>query len=287
MQREIQKSVAERARKVVFGQFSRTRPDDRVVELFLAWWEEGRFAANPNWLPQNVKNVEVVASDADGSKLAIEHTSIYAFEGHQREEKWLGQVSLAIETAPELRFPGRRFSITFNRDLFDNLNERKREEYVRALIPWLAGEFTDLPSGRHHLTAPALLSKKGPIEFEVQVDEWPTGLPPVSVSGMLPQDAIKRAAPQVEKTLKEKLPKLIDTEADRKLLLVELPTLDTSLSLIIDLIKNSSNYAGRLKNIDFVVAAKTRKDQTTGGSAWFFAYDTQTYELGGVGYVRW
>lgn len=286
MEPEIQRSAAERARRLKFGQFSRTRPDDRVVELFLAWWEEGRFATSQNWLPQNIKNVEVIARDPEGRRLAIEHTRIHAFKDHQLEEKWIGQVGAQIEAAQELRFPGRRFSIIFERDLFDDLNEQKRGQYTRALIAWIAGELPGLPLGRHRLTAPRLLPKKEPMEFEVQVDESLDGLPPVSVFGMLPGDATKRSAPQVEDALREKLPKLIAAQADRKVLLVELPTRDTSQSLIIDLMKNSSTHAGQLKRIDFVVPAKTHNDNGT-GFAWFFAYDTKTFELGDIGYVTW
>jgi hypothetical protein len=230
-----------------FERFSRTRPDDQVVELFLAWWEEGRFATNPDWLPQNINNVEAIARDAEGGKLAIEHTRVHTFEGHQREEIWMGQVAAQVESAPELQSPGRRLSIIFNRDLFDDLNDRKRGEYTKALIAWLAEQFRCLSLGSHRLTTPQLLPNKKPIEIEVQVDESLDDPRPISVSGMLPEDAAKRAVPQVERALKKKLTKLIDAQADSKVLLVELPTVDTSTSLIIELIKNSSIYATRLE----------------------------------------
>jgi hypothetical protein len=257
-----------------------------VVELFLAWWEGGRFASNPGWLPQNIENVEVIASDAAGSKLAVEHTRIHAFEGHQREEKWISQIGAQLEGAAELHSPGRRFSIIFYRDVFDDLNQKKRREYTQALIPWFKEKLPSLSIGIHRLAVPSLLPGKKPVEVEIEVDDFLDGLRPLSVSGMLPGDTTKRAAPQVDKVLATKLPKLSNSVADRKVLLVELPTMDTSTSLIIDLIKASTYYATQLNRIDYVVVAKTHTDQAT-GSAWFFAYDTRGYELGEVGCVTW
>ncbi len=279
-------SIAERSRRIKFGQFSRTRPDERLVELFLAWWGEGRFASNPCWLPQHVRNVEVIASDVAGSKLAIEHTAIHAFENHQREEKWIGQLGAELEGAAELHFPGRRFSIIFNRDVFDDLDEKKRGDYTQALKAWFAKKLPSLSMGIHHLEVPeGLLPGKKSSKVEIEVDGFLEGLRPVNVCARLPEDATKRAEPQVDKVLNEKLPKLSNSAADRKVLLVELPTIDTSPGQIIDLMKSSTN-AAQLKRIDFVVVAKTLKDQAT-GSAWFFAYDTRSYELGEVGRVTW
>jgi len=284
MQSDASRSVGERARRVQFGHFTRSRPDDKVVELFLAWWENGRFAPNPDWLPQNVENVEAVASDAAGNRLAIEHTSIYAYDQQQREEDWMSKMAAKIEAAPELQLPGRRLSITFKRDLFDDLNQKKREEYTDGLISWLAKELPDISLGIHRRVIPSLLAGKKPIEIEIELDDFIVGLRPVHVGGMLPEDAIRRAIPQIEHALSAKLPKLSKAKADRKVLLIELPTLDTSPSQILDLIQEW--YAAQLGSIDFVVLAKTIAVQAN-GVVWFFAYDTRNYELGDIGYVTW
>lgn len=44
---------------------------------------------------------------------------------------------------------------------------------------------------------------------------------------MLPGDARTRVSPQVNAALEEKLPKLIDAAGRQKVLLIELPTIDT------------------------------------------------------------
>src|SRR4051812_27657459 len=107
------KSVAERARRLNMEKLGRTRRDDRMVEVFLAWWDNGAYASNPAWLPQHTRNVEVVASNAAGSKIAIEHTTIHAFEDHQEYERWLAEIAAPIESDPNLVLPGRRVTLIF------------------------------------------------------------------------------------------------------------------------------------------------------------------------------
>lgn len=218
--------------------------------------------------------------------LAVEHTSIHAFVQHQREEKWLGQIAEQIETATELKLPDRRVSIILNREVFEGLNKKRQGEYTRALVQWLAETLPGLAKGTHQLIAPSLLRDKPPITVEIDVDDFLDGLRPICVSAMLPGDAATRAAPQVEQILKSKLPKLSKARADYKILLVELPTRDTSEKAIINMIKNSGTFAPTLEGINYVVVAKTI---TAGGAgtAWYFAYDTPSYELGEIGCVTW
>ena len=86
MSPDSEESILQRARRVTCRPPSRERPDDQIVELFLSSWQDGRFAANQKWLPQNMKNVEVMARDQVGNRLAIEHTRIHSFENHKLQE---------------------------------------------------------------------------------------------------------------------------------------------------------------------------------------------------------
>jgi hypothetical protein len=270
---------------VRFGRFLKQRPDDRVVELFLAWWAEGTFAADPGWLPQHVENVEAIAKDSNGNTLAIEHTRIYAFDGHQADERRLAELAMQIESAAELLSPGREYRIILPKEVFEELDARKRCTYARSLIEWLSRELKLLSLGERKLMTPALPPKTRGVELSVVVDEAPAGSESIRISGMLPDSARARAVPQVTRALECKLPKLKAAVADNRVLLIELPTIDTSPTLIADVII-SSEYADDLRAIDFVVLAKTVTNNG-GGSAWFFAHDTKDYVLGDIGHVTW
>jgi hypothetical protein len=90
----------------------------------------------------------------------------------------------------------------------------------------------------------------------------------------------------VARALSTKLSKLVSANASRRVLLIELPTIDTSYTLIAQIIQDSSDRAPDIAKIDFVVLAKTHTDGAK-GSAWFFSHDTKTFELGDVGHVTW
>ncbi len=125
------------------------------------------------------------------------------------------------------------------------------------------------------------------IEIEVQVGEPLDGYEPIHTSGILPDDARKRAVPQVERALRDKLPKLVAAHAEHRILLIELPTIDTSTTVIIDLIRHSPEYAADLASIDFIVLAKSHQNDGA-GSVWFFGYDTRVYDLNdAIGCVSW
>ncbi len=283
---ELEQSVAQRARNVQFGQFLKQRHDDRVVELFLAWWQYGNFAADVKWLPQHINNVEVVARNPQQGTLAIEHTRIYAFRGHQNAERWLADVAAEVESAPALQSPGREYDIILPTEAFKGLNEKKRRSFTSSLIEWLLCELKQLSPGEHRLVSPALPPKTEAVEITIRVDDVPLGSELIRVSGMLPNDAKTRALPQVDKALASKFTKLKTTNAQSRVLLIELPTLDTIPSLIAETIQQSPEYAHDLQAINFVVLAKTFEEAGK-GTGWFFAYDTTSYALRDVGHLTW
>jgi hypothetical protein len=189
---ELEKSVAQRARKVQFGQFLKQRHDDRVVELFLAWWQYGAFAVDVKWLPQHVNNVEVVPRNPRQGTLAVEHTRIYAFLGHQSEERWLADVAAEVESATVLQSPGREYDIILPREAFEGLNDEMRRSFTTSLIEWLSCELKQLSPRQHSLTSPALPPKTEAVEITIRVDDVPLGSELIRVSVMLPNDAKTR-----------------------------------------------------------------------------------------------
>jgi hypothetical protein len=84
-------------KKVICPMPSRERDDDKVVEVFLHAYQQGQFAKGAQWLPQHEKNVEVVAKAPDGTRLAIEHTRVFAFDGHMQQEKVLRPIAECLE----------------------------------------------------------------------------------------------------------------------------------------------------------------------------------------------
>src|SRR5882757_6248143 len=89
----MQKSVAELMETVTCTRPTYPEHDRRVVEIFLKTCKEGKFADDLGWLPQNQSNVEAIASDGANTTIAIEHTRIFAFAGHKKQEELLRPVA--------------------------------------------------------------------------------------------------------------------------------------------------------------------------------------------------
>lgn len=280
----IEKSVHERTRKVVCGLPLRERRDDQIVELFLRSWQDGRFATNPQWLPQHMANVEVIARDEAGDRLAIEHTRIFSFEGHQLQEALLRSIAERIEAEPGLDVPGHRFEIVFHPGFLDGLQRSYATQYSNALAIWATRVLPQLAprAESYQLQVPPLLQgEELGLKIDVTVSERIAGLRPVSVGGMLPADSERRIVPLVRKALEEKLPKLAATAAESRILLLELPTIDTSDSQIIGIIRDSQSSYAELTAVDHIVFARTFNSEADPW-AWFFAYEVGTYRLADV-----
>jgi len=162
-------SITQRTQKVPCPQPTHTRHDDQIVELFLHVWQSGRYTHHCRWRAQHRRNVEVIAADAGGKRLAVEHARVFAFENHQRDE------------AMDLRG--------------------------------------------------------------------------VSVGGYLPSDP-QRLRPVVQKVLAEKLPKLIDAAADRRVLLFEVPTTDSARK-VVQTVRDLAGQFTLLAQVDTLVIADT------------------------------
>jgi hypothetical protein len=71
--------MTQRIQSVICPRLTRTRKDDKTVELFLCAYRDGQFTHHMNWLAQNQTNVEVITTAEDGTKIAIEHTRLLEF----------------------------------------------------------------------------------------------------------------------------------------------------------------------------------------------------------------
>lgn len=219
------------AQTVLCPRPTRRLEGDQIVELFLHVYQDGRFADQPGWLPQHVSNVEAIASDEDGTRLAIEHTRVQEFEycvGRQAnpdEDPILGEIGAHLAGVP-LSVSDRVFMLNVDpKNLKQLLYKKYRSRTLQALTEW-AQKF------------PPHLRKNE--EFEIQV---PVKLPPKERTVRIGVEVFKGSAdhpifgccgylwsssklvPRITKALEDKLPKLSQAQAERRILMLELVTL--------------------------------------------------------------
>lgn len=253
-------SMAERTVRVPCPPPSRTRPDDQLVELFLHAWQAGRFAHRADWLPQYRRDVQVIATDRAGVRLAVEHTRLWAGEGqHQEQPEILRPIAQRLEADPRLRQNGRHYEIFFYPRFLSRLWKGYRALVEGVLSDWAAATLPTLAvrDQVHRCEVPVRLpSGKVPrVAVEVAVTEGAEPIQPVAVSGYLPGDP-QRLAPVVRRALATKLPKLVAAAAEERVLLLELPT-SASPAKVIDILRESKSRFPLLPQIEHIVLAQT------------------------------
>jgi integrase len=251
-------SAAARTLRVACPPPARSRADDQLVELFLHAWQNGRFTHRLDWLPQNRRNVEVIARDAAGVGVAVEHTRIFAFADHQRQEKLLQPVVEAMEGEAGLDLPDRRFDLFFHPHFLEKALLRHRDRVCEALLAWACETLPRLPSPcRRLLRVPVPLpsGKTGQVRVEVAVSARAGRIAPVSVTGYLPEDP-RRLHPVVRKALSDKLPKLVEAEADQRVLLLEVPITDGPVKVMQTVLELAENFP-QLARVNRIAAADT------------------------------
>jgi hypothetical protein len=254
------KSRSELMQHVACRAPSRPRDDDRTVELFLSAFRQGRFATNPLWLPQHVGNVEVIATDQNGRRLAIEHTRVFAFE-QQREQELLLQPIVECLEAVEL--PGQSdkyFQLHFQTNFMGRTLRKYRSIVLQELPRWAARELPRLkPRDNfvHALSIPIELpgSKKVGIDVEVEVWENVPVARKIHVDGVLPSG--NRLEPEMRRALSEKLPKLVRADAHERFLMIEQPRSTDSDNALLEIIRNVAAEFPLLPEIHGIVFAKT------------------------------
>jgi hypothetical protein len=267
---EAPRSFGERIRKVPCPRSVRARHDDQIVELFLRVWQDGRFTRNIHWLPQDRTNVEVIAADRDNVCVAIEHTRLFAYENHKRQEEALRPLAEALEAAPQLKSLNRRFDVRFQGNYLGKLLLGFQRVVTEQLRIWAIETLPSLEKRDevYRFEVPISLSngKKPIIPVDINVSEPIEGVISVSVGGYLPADQ-NRFVPVVRKALAEKLLKLTVSAADLRILLFELPIINETPSNVIGTLGKLGSQFPKLQDVNYFVIAKT------------IGYETEDYLL--------
>ncbi len=253
---------------------TRPREDEQIVEMFLHGYEDGRFAARVDWLPQHVSNAEAIASDRDGTRLAIEHTRVQEFEyclGRQAnpdEDPILGEIGAHLAG---IRLPvlDRMFMLNVDpKNLKQLLTYKKyRSKTLDALTEWALKFLPPLHKNQEfEIQIPVKLPPKDrTVRIGVEVLQGRADRPILGCCGyMWPRSEL---VARVRKALVDKLPKLVTTPADRRILILELVTLAGDSDVYETLLNVARDFAEFLR-VDELVFARNFWDLGTVFRTW-------------------
>jgi len=229
-----------RPQTVICGGPTRTRQDDRILEIFLHAYKDGQFAHHIDWLPQDSRNVEVIATAKDGTKLAVEHNRLFELARVGRdpdEDPLLGEVTaylcdISIPVSDRVFFLG-----VDPRNLKKLLTKKFRSTTLKSLGNWARKVLPTLYKDREFkVVIPVKLPRKDRtvrifLEMRKEIEWNAEG----SKSPILPAVVTPPYKPDlvslVRKALQDKLPKLRECKADRRILILENVTLDRDASV--------------------------------------------------------
>jgi len=204
--------------------------EESFIKLLLSVYENGLWAdaslEKPDAIDRKNPAVDQVATrKCDGKRLAIEHTIIEPFVGDKEDFALFQKSLLGIEKDESLLVPGRWIQVFVPVGTLQNRPQRSRDTIVQSVHRWIESTRLVLPDGiSAHPLSIVLLSGQPLLDITLTVKVTPLRGGPVADRGSLHvrrQPVGNSLGDVVMKALKRKLPKLVNTAADKRILLLE------------------------------------------------------------------
>ena len=197
---------------------AKNKRDTALIRLFVSAYENGTWGADELQIPDEQFDGAIdgfVERKSDGRRLAIEHTLIQPYVEDRADLAWFKQNFLPMHQEASLHVPARVTQIFIDAKAIRSEPTLKGAPAV--VHEWLRRNVRSLPLGRSdHQCA---ISETASIAICAKVfAEQP------SYAGALMLGRIYQPGTLgflVEKALREKVPKLVNTEADQRVLLFE------------------------------------------------------------------
>ncbi len=239
----------------------RERP---LIEMLLSAYDCDSWKdASRDWVEERQDSaVEVVATKPDGTRLALEHTIVQPFVGEKFDSQKFMKAFDRIEKNPDLTFPERNLDVIIPVGALPVGYDW--EQIGEELLTWLKANHTSAPEGHSKYTVPVgLSSKRGPLPLSVGLQV--TSLPGMAGSCLIVRDQMPMTlASTVERALKTKIPKLVGTQADKRILLFERDQMAPGDNQIYDEVVELAPAFPDLEKIDEIWFVNTSIYQTEG-----------------------
>jgi hypothetical protein len=239
---------------------TKSRKENTFIERFLSAYEDFSWAdARIDWLDERLDGaVEALATRKfDGKTLAIEHTIIEPFLGDKKDFARFENTFLGIEEDKSLAVPGRWIRVFVPvGTLLGQRNRATRDALVKAVHSWLKVNRTFLPDGfsEHRCAITEIPDKQTPaITLYIRVVPLP-GSAKLHVRRQQTEDNLDQV---IEKALKKKLPKLVHTNADRRILLLERQHMNLYPDRMLEEIEKRKNAFPELARVDEIWILET------------------------------
>jgi len=197
----------------------RERP---IIEMLLSAHENDTWkGASLDWVEEKQDGaVEVIATRADGTSLALEHTLIQPFVGEKFDSEAFMKAFGRIEKNPVLVLPERNLDVIIPVHAIPK--GYNWDEVGKDLLTWLVVNHAGASKeGESQYTVPVGSNSKNG-ELVLNITLRTTSLPGMAGNCLISRDKMPGDLGIImEKALRTKIPKLVKTAADQRILLLE------------------------------------------------------------------
>lgn len=197
------------------------RNEQTFIKLFVSAYENFAWANSEiNPLDEYIDGApEALITRPDGQTMAIEHTLIEPFVGEKSDCAMFEKPFLKIENDKSLAVPNTGIIVYVPAGVLDRRSKADRNLIVESIHSWIEYNRLCLREGTHRYSCDI----PGMPSVTLTVKQRKFGLPlPNGGSLLVRRQQVKNDLHEVvEKALRRKLPKLINTNADRHVLFLE------------------------------------------------------------------
>jgi hypothetical protein len=216
-----------------------------------------QIATLPDELERQASACDAVAQNAAGRTLAIEHTLLQPFVGEKGDTQPFLRVFARLEQDETLRVPNRSIYVCVPVGAVPKGAEW--DEAGIAIERWLRQNRLSIPDGQSAHSVPGL-------SFQLSLKIHKTPVSNREGRILVGRSLMKDDFPEVVKiALGAKLPKLIGTQADTHILLLELDNIPRHPAEVTEVILSLQPEMPGLEHIDAIWCAQTVSWETQGG----------------------
>jgi hypothetical protein len=248
--------------------------EDPFIKLFLSAYEDGSWAdadvTKPDAIERKNPAVDQLATrKSDGRTVAVEHTIIEPFVGDKEDFAAFEAAYLAIEQDTTLVVRGRWLEVFVPVGALRKQPQAVRDAMVQSVHAWIKANRLTLPEGRGKHTCP-ISGTLGSPSFEITLNIRVTPLKRGSADepGSLHvrrQQMDVNLGQVIEKALRKKVPKLVNTKADRRILLLERQHMNLLPEMMMHEIEDRRASFPELSSVDEIWIIETMFYGTTFG----------------------
>jgi hypothetical protein len=240
--------------------------EDAFISLFLSAYENGSWADALHQQPDRIERTKpavdwLAKRKSDGETLAIEHTIVEPFVGEKADFASFEAAFLEIERDTSLLVPRRWIQVFVPVGALQKQPKIARELIVRSVHAWIKANRLVLTDGvsEHRCTIPGIPGTPS-FNITLNLDVIPLQTGPAAEAGSLHvrrQQVEDNLDAVIEKALRRKLPKLVNTTADKRILLLERQHMNPHPQRMLDEIEKRRSSFPDLAHVDEIWMIET------------------------------